>query len=100
MSYQAAMIAGGVNQTALAKTSKAENAHNNNGISFIGSISESIQGQLAATTVVERSTIKDLGINQKEINGEEWGWPDEEDLAQEFINKIERILSQIQGFSS
>lgn len=93
MSFQAAVQSGAAKQSVMQNTKQS--SVNKSDANFLGSISETLQGQLGSASIVSRNEIKDLGIEKHKRNYDEWGWPEEEDLVQGFIKKIERALSLV-----
>jgi hypothetical protein len=95
MSYQAGLVINGNNQMITYNTKQSNAIRSDAGeTSFIGAVSESISAQLGAAAVAGRGTIKEVNINQNEMQVEMAVWADEEDEALQFINKIERILGR------
>ena len=94
MSSPAIVQSGAAKQSAVAHAKQSgANKNAQTEVNFLGSISETLQGQLGAAGIVSRNKIKDLDIGTKERNIDEWGWPAEEEIVQAFIKKIEKALS-------
>jgi hypothetical protein len=98
MSIQAGLL-NGASQTILQSTKSTERAGGDLQIDlgFIGSMSEVAKANLQVFSVSGRNQTQNAALNEKEQNPDEWGWPEDEEVAAQFMKRIEKIINQLRS---